>query len=61
MFGGASGEYQGTVGTAWESLVLLDRGIAPTPHIAEVFRAKTEMPAAALSATMSEREHVKRC
>src|SRR2546426_3739498 len=30
VFGGASGEYQGTIRTAWESLVLLANGIEPT-------------------------------
>jgi integrase len=30
VFGGATGEYQGTIRTAWESLVLLANGIEPT-------------------------------
>jgi integrase len=30
VFGGATGEYQGTIRTAWESLVLLAHGIEPT-------------------------------
>lgn len=30
VFGGAGGEYQGTIRTAWESLVLLANGIEPT-------------------------------
>ena len=30
VFGGPSGEYQGTIRTAWESLVLLANGIEPT-------------------------------
>ena len=29
-FGGPAGEYQGTIRTAWESLVLLAHGIEPT-------------------------------
>jgi integrase len=30
VFGGSAGEYQGTIRTAWESLVLLAHGIEPT-------------------------------
>ena len=30
VFGAATGEYQGTIRTAWESLVLLAHGIEPT-------------------------------
>jgi hypothetical protein len=30
VFGGATGEYQGTIRTAWESLVLMANGIEPT-------------------------------
>jgi hypothetical protein len=30
LFGTATGEYQGTIRTAWESLVLLAHGIEPT-------------------------------
>jgi integrase len=30
VFGGAGGEYQGTIRTAWESLGLLANGIEPT-------------------------------
>ncbi len=30
MFGGVSGEYQGTIRTAWESVVLLANGVQPT-------------------------------
>jgi len=31
VFGGVSGEYQGTIRTAWESVVLLAHDVQPTP------------------------------